>query len=42
MTEAVDSTDRTAEALDLFDEGLAEVDDLFQMRSRLYQKFART
>jgi hypothetical protein len=42
MTEAADSTDRTAEALDLFDEGLAEVDDLFQKRCRLYQKFART
>jgi len=42
MTEAADSTDRTAEALDLFDEGLAEVDDFFQKRCRLYQEFART
>lgn len=36
LLEAADSPDRTDEALNFFDEGLAEVDDLFQLRRRLF------
>ncbi len=38
LLEAADSPDRTEEALNLFDEGLAEVDDLFQLRRRLFRE----
>lgn len=41
LLEAADSPDRTEEALNLFDEGLAEVDDLFQLRRRLFRERTR-
>jgi ribosome assembly protein YihI (activator of Der GTPase) len=36
LLEAADSLDRTEEALNFLDEGLAEVDDLFQLRRRFF------
>lgn len=42
LIEIADSLGRIEEALNLFDEGLAEVDDLFQLRRRLCQKGTRT
>lgn len=40
--EVADSLGRIEKALNLFDEGLAEVDDLFQLRRRLFQEETRT
>ncbi|ABA87892.1 hypothetical protein Pcar_0633 [Syntrophotalea carbinolica DSM 2380] len=40
--EGTDSPERAKEALNLFDEGLAEVDDLFQLRCRLYRDKTRS
>lgn len=42
LLEAADSQDRTEEALNLFDEGLAEADDLFQLRRRLLRQSPST
>jgi hypothetical protein len=42
LLEAADSPDRTEEALNLFDEGLAEVDDMFQLRRQLFRERTST
>lgn len=42
LIEVADSLGRIEEALNLFGEGLAEVDDLFQLRRRLCQEGTRT
>ncbi len=42
LIEVGDSLDRIEEALNFFDEGLAEVDDLFQLRRRLCREGTRT
>lgn len=42
LIEAGGSLGRIEEALNFFDEGLAEVDDLFQLRRRLCQEGTRT
>lgn len=42
LLERTDSQEHTKKALNLFDEGLAEMDDLFQLRCRLYRDKTRS